>query len=94
MATRTYVMPKAGAGTVNLRAENRIDPANLIGMVNEGTKLEYVAQIDSWYVAKVYVSTQGAEIVNTNRTIDIDRQRVSHRHLTPQISILRREGGL
>ncbi len=82
MATRTYVTPKAGAGTVNLRAENKIDPANLIGMINEGAKLEYVAQVDSWYVAKAYVSTLSAEIVNANRiraktTIDFANVRTS-----------------
>ncbi len=82
MATRTYVTPKPGAGSVNLRAENKIDPANLIGMINEGARLEYVAQIDSWYVAKAHVSTLSAEIVNANRirakaTIDFANVRTS-----------------
>jgi hypothetical protein len=64
MALRTFVTPKGGAGTVNLRSANRIDPANVVGMINEGTRLEYMTQMGSWYVGKVYTSTQGAETVN------------------------------
>jgi hypothetical protein len=64
MATRTFVTPKTGSGAVNLRSANRIDPANLVGMINEGTRLEYVTQTGSWYVGKVYVSAQGAAVVD------------------------------
>jgi hypothetical protein len=59
-------MPKAGAGAVNLRAAGQIDAANVVGMINEGTKLEYVTQTGGWYVGKVYVSTQGAEVATGN----------------------------
>ena len=65
MAIRTYVAPKVGSGAVNLRTAGKIDPANLVGTINEGTRLEYVAQADSWFIGKVYVSTQGAEVVNS-----------------------------
>ncbi len=61
MTVRTFVTPKAGAGAVNLRSTGKIDPANLLGTINEGTRLEYVTQTGSWYVGKVYVSTLGAE---------------------------------
>ncbi len=64
MAVRTYVVPKAGAGTVNLRLAGRVDPATLVGSINEGTRLEYFAQVASWYVCKVYVSSLGAEVAN------------------------------
>lgn len=64
MAIRTFVTPKAGAGTVNLRAEGRVDPSTLVGMINEGIRLEYVTQTGGWYVGKVYVSTQSADAVD------------------------------
>ena len=35
MAIRTLVTPKAGAGVVNLRSAGKIDPANIVGMINE-----------------------------------------------------------
>jgi len=63
MTIRTFVTPKAGAGAVNLRSTAKIDPANIVGMINEGTRLEYVTQTGSWYVGKVYVSTLGTEAV-------------------------------
>ena len=46
-----------------LAQRDKIDPANIVGMINQGTRLEYVTQTGSWYVGKVYVSTQGAEAV-------------------------------
>src|SRR5512139_750581 len=64
MAVRTYVAPRAGAGTVNLRSAGRVEPATLVGSINEGTRLEYVGQTGGWYVCKVYVSTLVAEAVN------------------------------
>jgi hypothetical protein len=65
MTIQTFVTPKNGAGTVNLRSAGKIDPANLVGMIDEGTRLEYVTQTGSWYVGKVYTSTQGAETVGS-----------------------------
>ncbi len=65
MAIRTFVTPKAGAGIVNLRSAGKIEPANLVGSITEGTRLEYVMQTGSWYVGKVYTSTQGAETVDS-----------------------------
>jgi hypothetical protein len=64
MAIRTFITPKAGSGAVNLRSANKLDPANVVGLINEGTRVEYFSQTGSWYVGKVYVSTQGAEVVN------------------------------
>ncbi len=61
MVVRTFITPQAGSGAVNLRSADKIDPANLVGLINEGTRLEYVTQTGSWYVGKGYVSTQGAE---------------------------------
>jgi hypothetical protein len=55
--------PQAGAGTVK-RSADKIDSANIVGLIQEGTRVEYVSQTGSWYVGKVYVSTQGAETVN------------------------------
>jgi hypothetical protein len=64
MAIRTFITPKTGSGAVNLRSADKVGPANIVGMIKEGTRLEYVSQSGSWYVGKGYVSTQGAETVN------------------------------
>ena len=82
MAIRTYITPKPGSGAVNLRSADRIDPANLLGSIGEGTRLEYVTQAGSWYVGKVYVSTLSAEIVGNQfirpkATIDFANIRLS-----------------
>ena len=42
MAIRTFISPKAGSGAVNMRSADKIDPANIVGTINEGTRLEYV----------------------------------------------------
>ncbi len=63
MAPRSFVTPKAGAGAVNLRSAGIVEPRNLVGLINEGTRLEYVTQEGSWYIGKGYVSTLGAEAV-------------------------------
>jgi len=56
MAIRVFVTPKAGSGGVNLRSEPRVDPANLVGGLAEGVRLELVEQVSSWYACKVFVS--------------------------------------
>ncbi len=61
LTIRTFVTPKPGSGAVNLRSTDKIDPANIVGMINEGTRLEYYTRTGSWYVGKVYVSTEAAE---------------------------------
>ncbi len=57
MAIRTLITPKAGSGGVNLRSEPRIDPANTVGGLPEGARLELVEQVGNWYACKVFVST-------------------------------------
>ncbi|HZY40589.1 MAG TPA: hypothetical protein VFF59_01165, partial [Anaerolineae bacterium] len=57
MATRTFVTPKAGSGFLNLRSENRLDAANIVGALNEGVRLEFVGEVSGWYACRVFVST-------------------------------------
>jgi hypothetical protein len=64
MAIRSFIVPKADSGAVNLRTSGKVDPGNLVGTITPGVRVEYVMQSGSWFVGKVYVSTQGAEAIN------------------------------
>jgi hypothetical protein len=58
--TTQFVAPQAGSGGVNLRSRAQVDPANLLGTLNEGVKLELDKTGPDWNTGKVYVSTQVA----------------------------------
>ncbi|NTU62808.1 MAG: N-acetylmuramidase family protein [Chloroflexi bacterium] len=55
-----YVAPQAGSGGVNLRSTAQVDPATLLGTLNENLKLELDQPGGQWHAAKVYVSAQVA----------------------------------
>jgi murein DD-endopeptidase MepM/ murein hydrolase activator NlpD len=57
MAIRTFVTPKADSGFLNIRSENRIDAANIVGALNEGVRLDFVGEVSGWYACRVFVST-------------------------------------
>lgn len=59
-----YLTPPAGTGGTNLRSRPQIDPATLLGTLNEGVKLELDRQGGEWHAAKVYVSAQVAGVSN------------------------------
>jgi hypothetical protein len=61
MSIRTLITPKADSGGVNLRSEPRIDPANVVGGLPVGARLELVEQVGSWFACKAFVSTLVAQ---------------------------------
>ncbi len=93
MAELFFVIPKPGAGSVNLRSQPFVDPVTRVGLANEGVRLELDQTGVDWHGCRVYLSTLVAQERNGFVTLQPGQFQINIR-LAPQITNLTDVGDL